>query len=394
MEKVSAYIHIPFCVKRCNYCDFNTYAGKEDLIPAYISALCKEIDRVSLNFSEGIEIYTVYFGGGTPSLISPNFLHKVLMSLKSNFSFIEKVEMTVEVNPGTISLNYLQQINGIGITRLSIGMQSANQAELDLLGRQHDYVSVVKTVGLARKAGIANINLDLIFGIPNQTEKTWKKSLKKAISLKPDHLSLYALTIEDSTPLAEKIAEGMISMPDDDLEAEMYEWAEKILKQSGFKQYEISNWARRDQYIDYRCQHNLQYWRNLPYLGFGAGAHSYFNHMRWENKKQILSYINAINGEDERICTIHPAVNIYSELSSTMEMGETMMMGLRLVREGVNLLDFRNRFGKSVFDVYENEVRRLEQVGLLQIDDDRKRICLTRRGKHLGNQVFMSFLGD
>ncbi|MEE9188734.1 MAG: radical SAM family heme chaperone HemW, partial [Anaerolineales bacterium] len=272
MQPHSIYLHIPFCRHRCGYCDFNTYAGLDDLIPAYVQALCHEIQYLAENCGRKPPIHTIFLGGGTPSILPAGEIEKIINQLNQDFNILEGIEITMEANPGRLTYDYLKSLYELGINRISLGMQSANPGELLLLERQHEFHQIANAVSLVRKAGFKNYNLDLIFGIPYQTLESWQLSLELGLSLGPDHLSLYSLTIEPGTPFEKLVTRGLLSEPDQDLSAEMYEWASEFLNERGFEQYEISNWARRDEVNGLlTCQHNLQYWRNLPYLGLGAG---------------------------------------------------------------------------------------------------------------------------
>jgi oxygen-independent coproporphyrinogen-3 oxidase len=397
---ISLYIHIPFCLHRCGYCDFNTYAGLQELIPAYSQAICKELNIISRLIKEPYTVHTIYFGGGTPSLVCAPALNEILSAVRKNFSVTESPEITLEANPGTVSAEYLSEIQHLGINRISLGMQSASQSELTLLERQHSLDDVIRSVDWSRSAGISDVNLDLIFGLPGQSLSVWMNSLEIALSLQPEHLSLYALTLEDGTPLQRKIESGMLTSPDSDLAADMYEAAAERLSTTGFIQYEISNWAKSKTDGQYHaCIHNLQYWRNLSYLGVGAGAHGYVDHFRTVNVASPLSYI-------ERLKRNNPLIDFDRDqfngtpvtvqcipVDMDAEIGETMMMGLRLVQEGVSASEFHQRFGMSLRDRFENPIHKLISLGLLEwVETPALRLRLTVKGHLLGNQVFMEFV--
>jgi oxygen-independent coproporphyrinogen-3 oxidase len=392
METYSLYIHIPFCKNRCPYCDFNTYAGMEDKIQDYVAALCQEISLVSSAAGQRLPAHTIFFGGGTPSLLSPTQFDTVMRLLTTSFDLIPGYEVTFEANPGTVSLDYLLSLRKTGLNRVSFGMQSANSADLALLGRIHDYWEVINAVKWARQAGFNQINLDLIFGLPFQTLDRWQQTVELALGLMPEHLSLYALTVETATPLYQWVNRGLVAQPDDDLAAEMYEWASERLEQAGYQQYEISNWARKDDGGKLlTCKHNLQYWRNLPYLGFGAGAHGYASGYRLANVSGVTPYIKKFLDNQKVDFPFSPANEQVNKIDTRMEMEETMMVGLRLTDEGVSLQDFQTRFGVSVRDIFGKEIQYLEKVGLLETGD---RLRLTKHGRLLGNQVFMQFIGS
>ncbi len=239
----SLYFHIPFCVHRCAYCDFNTYAGQEASIPAYVEALGREVEFVGQNFPAGNQVHTIFFGGGTPSLLSPAQFDSIFRSIHKHFPLTNDAEITIEANPGTVHLEQLQALYAIGINRLSFGVQSANGEELRMLERAHDFFDVLDAVHWARTAGFDNFNLDLIYGLPEQTLGTWQTTVERILGLHPDHISAYALTLEHGTPFGRWTARGLLPLPDPDLAAEMYEWASEAFDAAGYLQYEISNWA-------------------------------------------------------------------------------------------------------------------------------------------------------
>jgi oxygen-independent coproporphyrinogen III oxidase len=402
----SLYIHIPFCVKRCAYCDFNTYAGQSSQLPNYINALAKEI-RASANLTqERVSLHTIYFGGGTPSLISAKQFETLFRVIRDNFE-LKDPEISLEANPGTLSLDYLKDIHALGFNRISLGVQSANPEELRFLERIHDYYDVIRSVEWIRKSGFKNFNLDLIFGLTGQTLKSWQETLSLVTDFNPNHLSLYSLTIEKNTLLGRWSGKGLIPIPDPDLSADMVEWAMDFLGNMGYEQYEISNWSRPGD----QCRHNLQYWRNLPYLGTGAGAHGFVLGMRYSNVLHIKTYIDRINEnqgfhETSSIPDLArgtgvmglPAIAHVIRVDKWTEMQETMMVGLRLTREGVSVKKFKDRFGRSIEEAFGKEVNHLIDLGLLEWDTSETpgelRLLLTHRGKMVGNQVFQYFVGD
>jgi oxygen-independent coproporphyrinogen III oxidase len=394
MHPYSLYVHIPFCRHRCSYCDFNTYAGMENLIPDYIRALSREIELLANSAGSRLPVHTVFFGGGTPSLLPAAGLARLIVSLEEAFDLRPDLEITLEANPGELSYGYLLELRAIGINRLSLGMQSADPRELDLLEREHTYNDVVKSVEAARSAGFNNLSLDLIFGLPYQTRWSWRKSLDKAIALQPDHLSLYALTLEHGTPLQHRVSKGLVPEPDPDLAADMYEHSSSRLAEAGFIQYEISNWGRRYGNGDILAsRHNLQYWRNHPYLGFGAGAHGFAGGMRTANVLAPSAYISRLsNGRRESFpCT--PATVSTTPVGPQEEMAETMMMGLRLTMEGVSNQQFTSRFGTTLQEKYGKEISRLTELGLLEWGGNNGEcLRLTSKGRLLGNQVFLEFI--
>jgi oxygen-independent coproporphyrinogen-3 oxidase len=398
MTYVSIYIHIPFCTHRCGYCDFNTYTGLEALIPVYTKAVCMEIELLASSLEDKITVSTIFFGGGTPSLLPIIEVEKILATVNKHFQIQSPPEISFEANPGTVTMAYLIQLHSLGINRLSLGMQSAKQDELYLLERQHSYKDVLNVVEWSRTAGVTNLNLDLIYGLPNQELRSWKKNIQAALSLQPEHLSLYALTIEEDTPLYRKIEAGLLPEPDQDQAADMYEEASERLAEAGYCQYEISNWARSDQNGElYSCKHNLQYWRSLPYLGLGAGAHGFINHQRTENVATPGEYIRRLIKNSSlsvrNTFPRTPATLKIVPLDEEMEIGEMMMMGLRLVSEGVSNKEFQQRFGISLQQRFAHQIDRLISIGLLEwLGKEGEVLRITHRGRLLGNQAFKEFI--
>jgi oxygen-independent coproporphyrinogen-3 oxidase len=398
----SLYFHIPFCVHRCAYCDFNTYAGKEALIPAYVSALMQEIENVAASAPARLPVHTIFFGGGTPSLLSPVQFEQILRVVNAHFDLppavsADNVETSLEANPGTVTLASLQGLRQAGFNRISFGVQSAHPEELRQLERIHDFFDVIESVKWARQAGFNNLNLDLIYGLPEQTLPRWQDSVRRAVDLGPEHLSLYALTIEPTTSFGRWAKRGMLPEPDPDLAADMYEWVSDYLEGQGYEQYEISNWARPG----FQCRHNLQYWRNEPYLGFGAGAHGCANGLRISNSLRIKTYIEHLT-RGRQIPTlpfpISPATVTQTHIMRRVEMQETLMLGLRLTRAGVSGEAFQARFRAELPKVFGKEIDELVKLDLLEwgepVSDDSPVLRLTRRGRLLGNQVFMRFVGE
>jgi oxygen-independent coproporphyrinogen-3 oxidase len=390
----SLYLHIPFCRHRCAYCDFNTYAGLESLAPAYCQALRREIRLVAVAAGRRLAAHTVFFGGGTPSLLPAAEIAALLAEIRAAFDLHPQAEITLEANPGTVDLAYLHALRQAGVNRLSLGVQSANPGELRLLERQHDYPAVIRAVADARRAGFNHLNLDLIFGLPQQPLSAWQRTLELALGLRPQHFSLYALTLEHGTPMQRWAANGLLPLPDPDLAADMYEWAAGRLAQAGYLQYEISNWALPGADGEpLACRHNLQYWRSLPYLGLGAGAHGWANGVRTANVLSPQAYIQrcleSAGGEFPR----SPATAQAETPDRQAAIGELMMMSLRLTLEGVSSREFQRRFGVSLEQQFSSQIRRLTGLGLLEwhpADPDRLR--LTSAGRLLGNQVFVEFI--
>ncbi len=394
-------------------------------MPTYASAVQREIEAAGECWGP-LSVSTVYVGGGTPSLLPIDLLADLISTVRATFDVSDAAEVTVEVNPGTVTEPYLCALHSLGVDRLSIGVQSAHDEELQMLGRMHRWDDAVCTVGAARRAGFEQLNLDLIFGLPGQLPDGWRDTLKKALGLRPEHLSLYDLSVEEGTPLAERIAGGELADPDERCAVAMYEFAEEELAGEGFFHYEISSWARAAQKSSLRCahwwpedrgsgpapkmseeispfvcRHNLSYWRNDPWLGVGAGAHSWMTGdllrsgsgpplerplgKRWANPYDPQDYVTGVNQGDILASLYRHAEPIDCQL----EMGETMMLGLRLA-EGVTRERFAARFGVGLADVFGHELNDLHHLGLLKWDETAAR--LTARGRLLGNRVFERFI--
>lgn len=324
-------------------------------------------------------VHSIYFGGGTPSLLSPEQVREILSTVYSLFAVEAGAEVTLEANPGTIDRRYLTAVKAIGINRLSLGMQSLDDNELALLGRIHTASEARAAVRLARDAGFTNLSFDLIYGLPNQALAGWRKTLDDVIDLNPEHISLYPLTLEDRVPLRLAIERGEIPQIDPDLTADQYELAQDMLQEHGYNHYEISNWAKEG----YECRHNLVYWHNLPYLGAGVAAHSYIDGHRLANTADLDSYLNAFSGN------LLPARELDEEIGPELKLSETVILGLRL-SEGIGLDDIKRRFGVDLLRHYERQINETAASGLLEYSG--RRIRLTRRGKLLGNEVFWRFL--
>jgi oxygen-independent coproporphyrinogen-3 oxidase len=377
------YIHIPFCLARCHYCDFNTYAGLQDLYEPYVTALGEEIRRAG-DARDRPPACTIFIGGGTPTVLSPDLLARILDVCREVFEVAPAAEITSEANPGTVDRARFAALRELGVNRISMGVQSFDDDELRWLGRIHTAAEVEAAFGTARAVGFNNINLDLIFGLPGQKPAIWARTLAHAIALGPEHLSLYSLTVEHGTRLAGQVERGLTPAPDDDLAAELYLYACKTLAAHGYVQYEISNFAHSlNCHSPFVCRHNLTYWRHEPYLGFGAGAHSFDGRRRWWNVRTVPAYVR-------RLAAGRSPEAGGEAIDRRLAMGEVMMLGLRLVAEGVTDARFRERFGVGLDEAFGAEIAGLVARGLLKRLPDRVR--LTPQGKLLGNQVFAEFL--
>jgi len=377
---LSLYIHIPFCVKKCLYCDFASESDSTVTHEDYVSAVVREMQFRSKAFSESSHAVTLYIGGGTPSLLHPQLVEKLVTSAKRLYNLADDAEITLEANPGTLSPESLSGYRSSGINRLSIGVQSLDDAMLSVLGRVHNSQQAKDAVSMARCAGFENIGIDLIHSLPGQNLEHWNRTLRDAVALAPDHISAYGLTIEEGTPFAEVTGRDEIDLPDNDESASMYEETMKILTACGFEHYEIANFARPGK----RSRHNQVYWRRGNYLGFGSGAHSFIRTpgfgQRWSNPSAIDSYCSLSISElrEESV----------EDLSKNDAMGEFMFLGLRLM-EGVDSELFREEFGLAIEEAFPGVMDRHIVNGLLL--NNNGRICLSQKGVLLANQVFTDF---
>ncbi|MFQ5408511.1 MAG: radical SAM family heme chaperone HemW [Anaerolineales bacterium] len=381
---LSIYAHIPFCRVRCAYCDFNTYAGLEDLMPAYARALADEFRTVGACTSD--PVHTVFFGGGTPSLLPIELWANLFDALYANFALTADCEITVEANPGTVDYAYFKSLHDLGANRVSFGVQSAQPHELRLLDRQHTFADVRRTVRSARRAGLDNLNLDLIFALPHQTLDSWRDTLRRALTLQPEHLSLYALSLEYGTPMRSWVNRGLLPLPDPDLAADMYEAADELLAGAGFEQYEISNWTRPA----HACRHNLQYWRNQPYLGFGAGAHGYSGGWRYAVVRSPRAYITRMEAAAATEYPFSPALASRRRIDVDTAMNEAMLLGLRLTREGVQTRAFRERFGVGPEEAFGGQLALLRSKQLVETTPESTR--LTHAARLVANHAFGMFV--
>lgn len=379
---VSLYLHIPFCTTKCTYCAFNTYTNLDDLIDPFVTALAREVALVGAA-RPGQSVGSIFFGGGTPSLLTPEQFARIMTAIRQHYRISPDAEITLEANPNDLDTPYLTALHALGFNRISIGMQSAIATELALFARRHTNDAIPHAVTAARRAGFTSLNLDLIYGVPQQTLAGWQTTLEAALSLQPQHLSLYALGLEDGTPLKKWVERGQVAAPDDDLAADMYEWATERLATAGYHQYEISNWAKPG----YESRHNLQYWYNLPYLGFGPGAHGFADGVRYSTVLAPARYIRQISDAVETYAYPRsPATLEAAQLDQTAVIAETLIMGLRLTREGIHRPTFARRFGVDVVDLHRGIIDKYTGYGLLEVDAERVR--LTQHGRLLSNAIF------
>ena len=368
------YVHIPFCVRKCQYCDFLSGPSDEETKDRYIEALLKEIRAAE--HTEDYEIVSVFIGGGTPSALKAEAIASIMRTLQEQFFFCEDAEVTIEANPGTVDLEKLTIYRNVGINRLSLGLQSTDAEELKLLGRIHSYEEFLKSYEWARKAGFSNINIDLTFAIPGQTGEAWRQHLYQVAELNPEHISAYSLIIEEGTPFAEQ----NLDLPDEDTEYQMYEDTAEILERYGYRQYEISNYAKQG----YMCRHNAGYWQRLEYLGFGLGASSLYGGMRFSNTHQMQEYLKESRNPDQ----IRKDVTV---LSRNEQIEEFMFLGLRMT-EGISEKKFEENFDVRLMDIYGDILQKYEETGFMEHIETKWR--LTRKGIHVSNHILADFLLD
>lgn len=383
-QTLELYVHVPFCKKKCRYCDFLSFAGEEWTQETYTQALIREIG--AWKGKENKKVSSVFVGGGTPSILSVRRMEKIFEALRESFFLAEDAEITIECNPGTLEKEKLEVYKGLGVNRLSLGLQSAKNEELRLLGRIHTWETFLESFQMARKAGFENLNVDLISALPGQTVESWRETLEKTIALSPEHISAYSLIIEEGTPFYQEYEEDAKIreaggdpqfLPSEDAERQMYEDTEKILGNAGYSRYEISNYAKPGM----ACRHNMGYWQRKEYIGLGLGASSLYREERWRNPENLLEYCNRKEDMPER--------KDLQKLSRKDQMEETMFLGLRLM-EGVEEEAFFREFGCTCREVYGEVLDRLKDQGLLK--EENGRIFLTSHGIDISNYCMAEFL--
>ena len=374
MKELGIYVHIPFCKRKCAYCDFISFSGKARLIEKYVEALKREINKCKIG-KEDYMVKTIYFGGGTPSFIESKYIVEILEAIKEKFNISKNAEITIEINPGTVTEEKLKDYYEVGINRISFGLQSTNSQLLKLVGRIHSYSSFLEGYNLARKTGFKNINVDLMIGLPIQTLKDVQKDLSRIIELNPEHVSVYSLIVEEGTRIEEKIKNKELYLPSEKLERKMYWEVKKKLEEAGYIHYEISNFAKPG----YESKHNLSCWNQEEYLGFGLAAHSYFNNVRYSNTDDFEEYFDW--PENSKI--------IHERQTDEDKQKEFMLLGLRKI-EGVAISDFKNKFIENPIYLYRETLNKLVTQGLIEVDIDS--IKLTNRGIDLANLVWEEFV--
>ena len=383
MKKTGVYVHIPFCKKKCVYCDFLSKPGSDEEIAVYMESLLKEIKESADTFTEELkEADSIFIGGGTPSIVPPEYIEKTLETIQSVFFLTSDAEISIECNPGTLDIEKLRVYKNCGINRISIGLQSARDAELKLLGRIHGWNDFAKSFDMARAVGFDNINVDIMQSIPGQTVESYRETLERVGNAEPEHISAYSLILEEGTPLHD-CPEDYPPVPDEETEREMYYMTREFFEARGYEKYEISNFARKTQDNRYRCRHNLGYWERAPYIGFGLGAASFDGRERFSNTSDMIEYLGRKEIQE---------IRTGRELLSREEaMSEFMFLGLRKT-EGVEDKYFCEKFGQSIRDVYGRVIESLIKKGLLS--PTKGGYALTDRGVDVSNVALAEFLSE
>lgn len=378
MEELGIYIHIPFCKQKCFYCDFCSFANKNEMQGKYVETVINEIKNIT--HKEKYTVTTIYLGGGTPSILNPNYIKNILQEIKSSFEILDDAEITIEINPGTVNEEKLKRYKEYGINRLSIGLQSANDKILKNIGRIHDYKQFEETFFYARKCGFRNINVDLMIGLPTQAIEDVKQTLEKIIQKNPEHISVYSLIIEEGTIIEKLINENKLQLPDEETERITYWTVVNKLKENGYNQYEISNFSKKT----YESKHNTNCWKQKQYIGLGTSAHSYLNKKRYSNTNNIEEYIKNIQENN-----ISKNITIHEEQTEESTMNEYMLLGLRMI-QGININEFKQKFKIDPTIKYKEILEKLQKENLIQIT--KTSIKLTKQGIDFGNIVWEEFI--
>ncbi len=378
MKEVGLYIHIPFCKQKCYYCDFCSFANKLELQEEYINAAIAEMEYVSRK--NQYLISTVYVGGGTPSIINPELIEKLLNSVKKLFKVKENAEITIEINPGTANKNKFELYKRCGINRASIGLQSTNNKLLKEIGRIHNFEDFENVYELVKEVGINNINVDLMIGLPNQSLSDVEESVKKVIEKSPQHVSVYSLIVEPETKMEKLIESKELTLPDENVERDMYWLVKKILSENGYNHYEISNFSKKG----FESKHNTDCWNQKEYIGIGVSAHSYLEDVRFSNIESIEEYIKNIKNNDFKENII-----IHEKQSKESKMREYMIIGLRMLK-GIDASVFEEKFNENPFNVFEKEIDELENINLVEVTSNN--LKLTKKGLDFANIVWEKFV--
>lgn len=380
-EEIGIYIHIPFCKQKCYYCDFISYCKKDELIDRYVNCIIKEIETFEEKNKDKYDITTLYIGGGTPSYIEAKYIKLILDTINLKLKILKDIkEITIEVNPGTVTKEKLEEYKKSGINRLSIGLQSTKDKLLKEIGRIHNFKEFLDTYNLARKVGFNNINVDLMIGLPNQTIKDLKQTIDEITNLAPEHVSVYSLILEEHTILYDLVEQGRLKLPSEETERDMYWYVKNKLELNNYNHYEISNFSKKG----YESKHNLNCWNQKQYIGFGTAAHSYIENKRFSNIDRIEDYIKNI--ENDKLSN---NIIIQEEQNIESKEKEFMLLALRKI-EGVNIQKFKNKFGENPIYLFRNELNKLINNDLLEVDDNF--IKLTAKGLDLANLVWEEFV--
>lgn len=375
--QIGLYFHIPFCASKCYYCDFLSFPKKEEQTH-YVEALIKEIEKTSEDLPEDMTIKSIFIGGGTPTVLPPFLLDQLMQAITSHFKLESDCEWTIEANPGTLEEDKIQVLNKYPITRISLGLQSTHDELLKRIGRRHTFKDWEESIALIKKYTNWAINTDLMFALPGQSLEDFQTSLEKVANYDLEHVSVYALIIEDGTYFGDLYEAGQLQEVSDELDRQMYHLAQAYLKEKGYEQYEISNWCKPGK----ACQHNLVYWRCEPYLGLGLGAHSLFDDRRYYNEEEIKLYI-------ENSSNLSKIRNEEEKLTRKALIEEYIFLGLRLT-EGIHLIEFEKKFGESIWNIYEDNLKKWIELGVMIQEDNR--IYLSSYGLDVCNEVLASFL--
>lgn len=394
MKQIGMYLHIPFCKQKCKYCDFISFSYDCNKVQEYFTYLLQEIEEKSneivlkkdsennqvQKIKDIVEINTIYIGGGTPSIVSEKYIEQILTQIRKNYKIVDNAEITIEINPGTVNEEKLKKYLQIGINRISIGLQSANNKLLEMLGRIHTYEEFTEVYKLAREVGFKNINVDLMIGLPMQKQIDVKNTLKNIIEMNPEHISVYSLIVEENTQMYDLIEQGKLKLPTEKTERNMYWNVKNALEENGYIHYEISNFSKENK----QSKHNLNCWNQEDYLGFGLAAHSYFNGIRYSNIDNLKQYIENYKNDS----SIYNVI-IHENQTKEEMMKEYMLLGLRKIK-GISISKFKEKFTENPLYIYRNELNKLAQRNLIEIDGNT--IRLTNKGLDLANTVWIEFI--
>lgn len=383
MENLGIYVHIPFCKQKCRYCDFTSFSNRNEYINEYVKAVLYEIDAKAEKYNlngEKLNIDTIYIGGGTPSIISEQYIEEILNKIRQKFNVLDNAEITIEVNPGTVNEDKLKKYLQAGINRISIGLQSSKDELLKMLGRIHTYEQFEQVYEMVRNVGYKNVNVDLMIGLPNQTLSDVQDTLNKIVLKNPEHISVYSLIVEENTMMNDLIEKNILKLPDEELERKMYWNVKETLQKNGYIHYEISNFAKPG----FESKHNSNCWDQHSYIGLGLAAHSYFDGVRFSNTENLKDYIRNCNDKN-----YEENVVVHEKQDKNKMMNEYMLLGLRKIN-GINICDFNKKFSCEFKEFYKDKLTKLQELGLIELENNN--IKLTNKGLDLANQVWIEFI--